>query len=716
MRTSNVLRGGVDRNESAASFVWLARALGQLPDATGPVVEAWIDTRDRMRRPNDQNIVYGVDWISDPWLAKAARRTVLGTVAPYWSPPDRLDNWPTYEVAQLIRSVGFGGQRTNYQGMVDLLATTPPGIGDIDAVEAIGRFVAMDSEIANHGDVRMVQTDQVRAWLATSVGRLLLGVMLTPGVESKLLADATMARLRIPSESQFPAVWVGQNFFGEKYLELLYNLKMTQAGVGPLELGNIRIGQSEEWRQDWDWLSRPIGFDDVREALQVAARIMRCGPVVAGLLQVLWSGDSPMRVLSLAVMRRWLLTLKAMTWLEAALSEEWTYVRAQDLACFAFNAVKPDWPRRIIAVSHRSVDAKPLLIQMNLWGSSHFALDASYVPSWETNTGMVWGLFGATPAIVRVGSPGYGQSIWCLREAELAQHLIERRDFLSERWVMDVELSELGSLDAAIDTFWNGAEDPNPIREFTREFPPFCEVWTPSPMSVFEVRMLRAAAALRVINTFVTDPQVTNMLAEGLLYGNDPPIPAPTNNPGGWRQYASIFEDLSALCTPERELAIRLPPGYGTEQAFLDNELLERVPDLSSGKPAIGDLLVAFEWLRTEWPLLVESRRGRFLAVSCRELSPEQWAVDERLSLQRGLLAIRTPVPIWIIQQAGQGVENWGLPGADHPIFTEHVSSQFSWMQEAFLDRQEMQARFPVNSGLEFSATLEQRCREGDEG
>jgi hypothetical protein len=628
-----------------------------------------------------------------------------------------LDDWPTYEVTQVIKAVGFGGQRTNYQGLVDLLATTPPGLNDIDAVEAIGRFVAMDSEIASHGDVRMVQTDQVRAWLATSVGRLLRGVMLTSGVESEFMTEATMARLRIPRGFQLPPRWTPQNFFEEKHLELLYNLKMTQAGVvAPLEFGDIRIGQSEEWRQDWDWLSRPIGFDDMREALRLAARVMRCSPVVAGLLQMLRSGDPPMRVLSLAVVRRWLLTLKAMSWLEAALSEEWAHVRAQDLACFAFNAVKPDWPRRIIAVSHRSVDAKPLLAKMNLWGSSHVALDASYVPSWETNTGMVWGLFGATPAVVRVGSPRYGQSIWCLREAELAQHLIERCDFLSERWVMDVELSELGSLDAAIDSFWNGDGDPNPLYSVVHEFPPLCVVWTPSPMPVWEVRMLRAAGALRVINTLVTDPRLTNMIAEGLLDRNDPPVPVPTNNPGGWRQYASIFEDLSALGAPEeRELAMRLPSGYGAEQLFLDDELLERVPDMSNGRPALGDLLVAFEWLRTEWPLIVAEGLDRFLAVSCRGLFPEQWAVDERLSLQRGLLAIRTPVPTWIIQQAGQAVENWGLPATDHPIFTEHEPFQFSWMQEAFLDRREMQARFPVNSGLEFSATLEQRCREGDE-
>jgi hypothetical protein len=43
---------------------------------------------------------------------------------------------------------------------------------------------------------------------------------------------------------------------------------------------------------------------------------------------------------------------------------------------------------------------------MRAWRSSRFAIDASYVPAWETNNGMVWALFAAIPAIARVHSPG----------------------------------------------------------------------------------------------------------------------------------------------------------------------------------------------------------------------------------------------------------------------------------------------------------------------
>ena len=48
----------------------------------------------------------------------------------------------------------------------------------------------------------------------------------------------------------------------------------------------------------------------------------------------------------------------------------------------------------------------------------------------------------------------------------------------------------------------------------------------------------------------------------------------------------------------------------------------------------------------------------------------------------------RLPMPVWIIQWAGQDVESWPLIG-DAPIFTEHGEAQFGWMLETTLDRQE---------------------------
>ena len=263
------------------------------------------------------------------------------------------------------------------------------------------------------------------------------------------------------------------------------------------------------------------------------------------------SSDRPeLRTVALAVMRRWLLALKSMSWLEASGLETWSHVRAQDLACFAFSALEPEWPRRILAVSHRSADVKPVLSTMRLWRSSRCAVDASYVPSWDTNTGMVWGLFGATPVIVRVRSPAYADSVWCLREAELAEHLVERRDFASNRWVLDIDVSRVPSLDGAY-AVWDPGGEAAPGRQgLFREFPPAVQVWTPPPMPVWDVAMLRASAALRVINVMLGDSELTNRLVEDLLLHPDLPGPAPRNNPTAMREYASP-SGCSSVRAPE---------------------------------------------------------------------------------------------------------------------------------------------------------------------
>jgi hypothetical protein len=415
--------------------------------------------------------------------------------------------------------------------------------------------------------------------------------------------------------------------------------------------------------------------------------------------------------------RRWLLTLKVMSWIEASALESWSHVRAQDLACFGMSALKPDWPRRIVALSHRSGDAKPVLSTMRLWRSSRCAIDATYVPSWETNTAMVWSLFGATPAIVRVRSPTYEDSEWCLREAELTQHLRDRADFMSARLVADVELLDLGSLDEVIALWDAGGGDPGALGAFLPEFPPLCQVWTPSAMPAWEVKMWRASAALRVINASIGgSPAIANRIADELLRTDElPPFPPPTNNPSGWEEYASIFRELQTAAGDQAPgFAIRLPPDYGSEALQVDTILWERIPDMASGERDLGDVLVALEFLRTEWPVVVDEGRGRgrFLALDCRDMSRQELKADARLSLHRGLLDVRLPVPLWVVQTAADEVQEWKLPG-DRPIFTEHVDNQFAWMLEFSIDRRAAQTHYPAHSGLQFSSALQTCCRDG---
>ena len=108
---------------------------------------------------------------------------------------------------------------------------------------------------------------------------------------------------------------------------------------------------------------------------------------------------------------------------------------------------------------------------------------------------MVWGLFAAAPAIARIRSRTYQESVWCRRELELTEN-----DFLTKRWIIDLEESDLGRLDSIVKA-WNRAVLIGPPSSLP-EFPPVIEVCSPSLMPVWEIRMLRASAALRLIHAW----------------------------------------------------------------------------------------------------------------------------------------------------------------------------------------------------------------------
>ncbi|RCG30734.1 hypothetical protein DQ384_12125 [Sphaerisporangium album] len=701
---------GRERNESSASLSWLADALGVSPgSAPGPVAAAWAETRDTMREPRNQAVAHPNDWTSDPWLARGTGITGSGMI-PTWIPPDGIDEWPAADLTGLLDVFASSARRTRPQ----TLAGPSEAAGNVPG-DAVAAFLREEAGAGTDG-AAAVRAQHVRAWLGCAVGPLLREVVLTPGNGHDALAAAAAARLETPRRVNLPVSWASANQFAEKYLDLLYNLRTSADGrLAFPDAADVRTGQGEGWREHWTWLSRDLGLGDVREALRTAARLMRHPPLVEGLLRTVEAQDRRLGMTALGVARRWLLTLKAMAWLEDATAHEWEHVRPRDLACFAFNALKPDWPRRVLGISHRSIDTKSALSRTDLWSSGRCAIDATYVPSWETNTGMVWGLFGATPAIVRVRSAGYEKSAWCRREAELTHYLVERADFLAERWVLDLVPGDLTALEAA-----HNARDPRPrpgaaVPVPARRPAPYeVPVWTPGPRPAWQTAVLRASAALRVINTLLADAELTNRFVTEFLLGDAHfPEPAPTGHPEGWQAYRSIFRELQALAGGT-EPAVRLPWGYSAEQTALDVHMFRRLPHLGgsahvragsgthagTGAAGLRDVLVAYEFLRSEWPSVAGDRR-RYLAVDCRDVRPGLWAGDERLSLQRGLLAVRTPVPVWIVQRAGQEVDTWPIPG-DHPIFTEHFPGQFSWMAG---ERDDRAAPSP-GSGLEFSPAL----------
>ena len=139
-----------------------------------------------------------------------------------------------------------------------------------------------------------------------------------------------------------------------------------------------------------------------------------------------------------------------MSWFEHALSHSFAHARVEDLASFAFSALRPHWPRRLLALSHRSQDVKPALMNLRAWGNFRYSIDAMFPPHWETNVGMVWGLFSAVPGLIRIRSSSYDESVWCRREHEIFDYLCDEDDFLRGRHVIELGEADLPLLDAQI--------------------------------------------------------------------------------------------------------------------------------------------------------------------------------------------------------------------------------------------------------------------------
>ena len=704
-------------NQSAATCQWLLTQLSLDKNAdTSRVRSAWDDVRTRMLREanNGQLIVQPVDWISDFWVARGAVIPwPLSNLAPRWMPPDEIDRWPTFDVDKVIPALSDSARKSNHDAFIQTIQTTPaPANPDDSAVDALEQYLTLKSVLVPRVyDIPAIKTEHVRIWLASSIGHFLRFAPLVPPGNVETVALEIVRRLGISAQLASEENMVNQ--MGDRNLEILYNANML-----PDEralVGAIRIGQGEEWRDHWQTLSFEISPEETLDAVRMSAKLMRCPALIVGLGLALASKEGDLPMLAVAVIRRWLLTLQAMAWLETALQSTWSDVRPQDLCSFALNATKPDWPRRVVAVSHRSKDVKPQLREMQAWRAGRFAIDANYAPSWETNIGMIWGLFAATPAIARINSPAYRDSVWCRRELELTDYVLKESDFLSGRWIIDIDHSDVRRLDTIVEAWKDG--HPEKSLSTLPEFPPIIEVCSPSLIPAWEATMLRASAALRMLQVFLSTftPEAVNKLAVLLKTGTDMPGPAPTNNPDGWRAYGEIFREAGDMigAAPD-ELAVRLPDTYNQSERERDFHMGQRIPDLQTGSPSLRDVLVAMEWLRVEFPQYIERKRGDFMAINCQRLSREAWENNEEVSLHRGLAAMRTrlSVPLWIIQMADQDVEHWPLIG-EVPIFTEHLEAQFAWMIEASFERRESQQRYPEDSGLILAPALAEKCRVG---
>jgi hypothetical protein len=550
----------------------------------------------------------------------------------------------------------------------------------------------------------MVSANQIRAWLATAFGDLLAGLALTPIEDDRtreIVVQEVAKRIAgIDSLDREDRIFD----FLDYGCNSLYNTQVTRSG---LRQSRTRQGQGPEWQRHWRWLSMPQDAAVMTATLQLAGQLLINEPLLAGLDSTIRSGNEDARKRVLCVARRWLLTAKVLAWLQEALQHAWTTVTPPDLASFAFAAMSPAWPRRAVAVSHRSAEVKPALSRLNMWKSPHIAVDASYVPAWETNTGMIWNLFAPVPLIVRVQSPGYLASEWCRRESEIFQYLIDHADFLDGRAIIDVGADKVAELDTSLfrggGAPASGSARAEAFPVPADEFPPFSLVLVGRLPSAIDLAILRAAGALRLVNLLVQDPVRANMVASDAAAGAAIDMEPPTNNPDGWAAYGEVFRDLEAAVRPPAQgkrpiveklrrrtaarqlLSLRVPDDYPAHEMQMDRMGALQIPDLSDGQYHLGDILAAWEWRRTVLEWFMDENFGDKVIVDLVGFSAEEWNTLANFSLARGLLALNSLSPTWIVQQAGQNAHLWSS-FREQPIFTGHVDDQFSWLKPVIMD------------------------------
>jgi hypothetical protein len=387
------------------------------------------------------------NWRPDHWIAQGCAATKPGfdIGGPVWALVEGLDRWPVFGMDNLLAELGVSSRSVRHDRVAALLGAATPLAQEQDPV---AEFHQLLEESAQFRDVAQVQANRVRAWLKP------LSVISSPVLRLPQM-------LRINSAGSLTSSWIGSTKrfeWSESIgrlaandgvdLNVLYNARVDDGGV--VSMQHTRVGQSMEWRWHSSWLAHPISCDDTLATVRLTGRLLQSPAVLTGLYAALARDDPALDRLALCVLRRWLLALQALTWLDDALQRQWRWARPEDLVTFAFAALRPSWPRPLVAISHRSGDAKPTLQRLGMWRSPVASIDASFVPSWEMNVGMIWGLFAAIPVIVRVHTPTYADSEWCNREWEITEYLAEQSDFLHGRHVFDVPVEGLDRVDGLV--------------------------------------------------------------------------------------------------------------------------------------------------------------------------------------------------------------------------------------------------------------------------
>lgn len=669
----------------------------------------WDELRDVLLQSNDTIRVRDDGWEQDWLLAKYGAEAPIGARA-WYDPPAELHAFPTFDIdlhtLYLADRPGITVKQT--RSGTDLAEVFARTATTFAGPMVLDEFYELHSQIRAQGDPAMAQLNHTLAWFNVGLGRLFGGLVLTRNVDLQT-ALAMMAQ-------RWRQVWAERDVY-EDFMNVpeLLQWKLdvfygAEIDAGGLVFQPARQGQPRRWQQYWLWLGTGIDPQRAVEAARMAARMMICPPVLVFLKTMIQGRQEGIgsleRLLGLAILRRLTLQLQVMAWFEQAVHHPFADTRVQDLASFAFSAVRPHWPRRLLALSHRSRDVKRELMQLEAWGNFRYSIDALFPPHWESNVGTVWGLFSAVPGLVRIPSSHYDESEWCRREREIFDYLCDEDDFLRGRRVIELDAAHLPLLDAQVPP---AAEDFGPLAK-PGQFPPLTSVFIVYPFEAWECRLLACAAVTRMLFLQLRTAADTAFVCHRLAQGDLPGAPPLTNHPDGWAPVAALLRTFAQEWGDGLDtfpMAID-EAHYTADDVARDVASAGTLIDLSDGLIDQPAAFAALEWNRTIVPSQIgNGRYGRFFAIDYRRIDAERWRSDEHMVI-RGVNRVHTAAPLWILQRADQRVDEW--PGiGTNPIFTQHAEKQWGWMTE-LLHAVQWPDLYRTESKLLFAPKLAAAC------
>jgi hypothetical protein len=382
----------MSKSESSSSHQALVYLVDFFSQELGSIEDIWSVFCNVMLESNETVFMRDDSWEQDWWIAKYADSLAGAGVYARYLPPGDISEFPRFDIESHLQPLADNPKILIQKNQTDLqpLATLQESARHHETLSApytLDQFYGLSSRIQNQGDIPMIQYNQIIAWANLALGKLFTGILLTPIKDN--VEDMYTA-----CHQRWTQVWAEKDLY-EDYLKLTeliqWKLDVFNGAIITKEaliMHPSRQGQPEQWREFWGWLSADLDWENALASVRIAAGLLNPVPVSLFFQQLFRSAEesfTSQHLMATAIFRRWVLTLRVMVWLEKALQHRWEYVRPKDLMCFAYSALRPHWPRRILSISHRSRDVKPVLKDMKIWEHFSFSIDANFIPQWETN-------------------------------------------------------------------------------------------------------------------------------------------------------------------------------------------------------------------------------------------------------------------------------------------------------------------------------------------